>query len=85
METARGLGGGPRFRIESDGSSCNLGDAQCNLVCGGHQGIVREISVAGGRMHVVVAQQLSDHRKTFVDKQTTAGVRMARDMNSVFY
>ena len=45
-------------------------------------GIPREVGIAGGRLHLGVAQELPDHGKAFAESQGTGGKGMAQVMNS---
>ena len=62
-------------------SACDLGNPVRDSAGGRFQRIIGEMDIAGGRVHVVVARQLSDHRKTLADQQTAAGVAVTQVMN----
>ena len=49
---------------------------------GGFDWIVGKMGVAGGRLHLAMAEQLADHRQTFAQGEGAAGVGMPKVMDA---
>ena len=63
-------------------SARDLGNPQRDSVCCRLQGVICQMRIPSGCVHMIVTQQLSDHRKPFSNQQSTTGVRVAQVMNS---
>ena len=58
--------------------SRNFCDPVGDAVRGRFDGIVGEVSVTGGGLHLGVAKQLANHRQAFTDQETAAGEAVAQ-------
>ena len=67
----------PSLSITADCSVCDLGNPQCDSVGRGLQRIVGEMRIPSSCVHMIMAQQFSDHRKPFSNQQSTTGIRVA--------
>ena len=57
--------------------SADFRDTARDAIGGGLDGIVGEVGVAGGGLHLGVAEQLPDHRQALADQQPAAGEAVA--------
>ena len=67
---------------ERAGSPRHLSDPAGDAVCGGLDGIVGEVGVARGGLHLGVPEQFADHGQAFADQKTTAGKAVAQIVDS---
>ena len=68
--------------VAAAGLSRDLRDPARNPVGGGLDRIVGEMGVAGGGLHLVVPEQLPDHRKALAHQQPAAGKGVPQVMDA---